>query len=144
MEGLLSGNWKGRMESFHQGGRKFILDGAHNPISMKEQVRSLKAQKVRDPWLVFGAMNDKKSREMLRVVSGFFSKVILTGIMGNRAKPLAMLVQEAKGLFKCVLTAQNVEEALRLARKASKPGASVVVTGSFYLVGEARKLLKKG
>jgi len=143
-EGLQCRNWKGRMESFHQGGRRFILDGAHNPISIKEQVRSLRAQKVRDPWLVFGAMNDKKSREMLRVASGFFSKVILTGIAGNRAKPVAMLVQEAKGFFKCVLTAQNVEEALALARKASNPGAMTVVTGSFYLVGEARKILKKG
>ncbi|MEI7750657.1 MAG: cyanophycin synthetase [Candidatus Omnitrophota bacterium] len=140
-EGLLSGNWKGRMEGFRQGGRKFILDGAHNPISMKEQVRSLRTQKVRDPWLVFGAMTDKKSCEMLKVVSGFFPKVILTGIAGNRAKPLAMLVQESKGLFKCVLTAQNVEEALSLAKKASNPGATVVVTGSFYLVGEARRIL---
>ena len=143
-EGLRCRNWKGRMESFPQNGRRFILDGAHNPISMKEQVRSLRAQKIQNPWLVFGAMNDKNSREMLRVLSGFFSKVILTGIAGNRAKPVAMLVQEAKGLFKCVLTAQNVEEAFGLARKASNPRANIVVTGSFYLVGEARKLLKEG
>ena len=55
-----------------------------------------------------------------------------------------MLVEEAKGLFKCVLTAQNVEEAFGLVKKASSPGASIVVTGSFYLVGEARKLFKTG
>ena len=141
-EGLQCRNWKGRMESFCRGGRRFILDGAHNPISMKEQIRSLRIQKIRDPWLVFGAMNDKKSREMLRLLSGFFSKVILTGITGNRAKPVALLVQEAKGLFKCVLTAQNVQGAFDLARKASNPGATIVVTGSFYLVGEARKILR--
>ncbi len=140
-KGLQSRNWKGRMETFYQDGRRFILDGAHNPISIKALVRSLKARKIRDPWLVFGAMNDKKSCEMLKMLSGFFSKVILTGIAGNRAKPVAMLAQEAKGLFKCVLTAQNLEEALGLARKASDPGAALVVTGSFYLVGEARKLL---
>ena len=143
-EGLRFRNWKGRMEAFHQDGRRFILDGAHNPISMKEQVHSLKAQKVRNPWLVFGAMNDKNSREMLRVASGFFSKVILTGIAGNRAKPVAILIEEAKGLFKCVLTAQNVREAFGLARKASNPGANIVVTGSFYLVGEARRILNHG
>jgi dihydrofolate synthase/folylpolyglutamate synthase len=141
LEGLRLRNWKGRMESFCKGGLRFILDGAHNPISMKEQVRSLRSQKIRNPWLVFGAMNDKKSSEMLRVLSGFFSKVILTGIEGNRAKPVAMLVREAKGLFKCVLTAQNTREAFDLARKASNPGATIVVTGSFYLVGEARKIL---
>lgn len=147
-KGLLSRNWKGRMETFHQGGRRFILDGAHNPISMKELVRSLKGDRplkilggLSPSWLVFGAMNDKNSREMLRSLGRFFSKVVLTGIVGNRAKPVAMLVSEAKGLFKCVLTAQNVEEALDLARKASNPGATIVVTGSFYLVGEARRIL---
>jgi dihydrofolate synthase/folylpolyglutamate synthase len=143
-EGLRSRNWKGRMESFCRGGRKFILDGAHNPISMQEQIRSLETQKIRDPWLVFGAMNDKNSREMLRVLSGFFSRVILTGITGNRAKPVTLLVEEAKGLFKCTLTAQNVEEALRLAKQASTPEAHIVVTGSFYLVGEARRILNHG
>ena len=91
---------------------------------------------------MFGAMNDKKSREMLRILAGFFPRVILTGIPGNRAKPVAMLVNEAKGLFKCVLTAQNVEEAVRLFQKAVPAGATAVVTGSFYLVGEARKILK--
>lgn len=143
-KGLGSRNWKGRMESFLKNGRRFILDGAHNPISMKELVRSLKTEGVRDPWLVFGAMNDKNSREMLRVLSGFFSKVILTGIAGSRAKPVAMLIEEAKGLFNSALAAQNVVEAFALAKKASGPGACIVVTGSFYLVGEARKVLKRG
>ena len=139
------------MESFRRGGRQFILDGAHNPISAKELVRSLRSPlytpgvyKGASAWLVFGAMNDKNSRGMLKILSGFFSKVILSGIAGNRAKPVAMLVNEAKGLFKCVLTAQNVEEAFGLARGAASPGASIVVTGSFYLVGEARRILKHG
>ncbi len=140
--GLRSGNWKGRMESFHQSGWRFILDGAHNPLSVRELVRSLKALKVRDPWLVFGAMCDKNSREMLKVLSRFFSKVILTGIAGNRAKPVAMLVCEAKGLFKCVLTAHNAKEAFCLLKKIAPAEKKVIVTGSFYLVGEARKLLK--
>jgi dihydrofolate synthase/folylpolyglutamate synthase len=140
--GLRSGNWKGRMESFYQNGGRFILDGAHNPLSVGELVRSLKVLKVRDPWLVFGAMCDKNSREMLKVLSRFFSKVILTGIAGNRAKPVAMLVDEAKGLFKCVLTAHDVKEAFGLLKEIAPAEKKVVVTGSFYLVGEARKLLK--
>jgi len=142
-EGLRYRNWIGRMEIFYRGGRKFILDGAHNPISVKEQVRSLEARKVRDPWLVFGAMSDKNSREMLRILSGLFSKVILTGIPSNRAKTVPMLLDEAKGLFKNVLPAQNVHEAFECIRKASNPGDAIVITGSFYLVGEARKILAR-
>ena len=152
--GLGTGGWKGRMESFRQGGRQFILDGAHNPLSAQALVQSLSHQPHRDrvsgrseagslkgSWLVFGAMMDKNSREMLKVLSRFFPKVILTGITGNRAKPVAILVHEAKGLFKCVLTAQNVEEAFYLLKNAASRGSTAVVTGSFYLVGEARKLL---
>jgi dihydrofolate synthase/folylpolyglutamate synthase len=139
--GLRSGDWKGRMESFHQSGRCFILDGAHNPFSVRELVRSLKVPKIRDPWLVFGAMCDKNSREMLKILSRFFSKVILTGIAGNRAKPVAMLISEAKGLFKCVLTAHDIKEAFGLLKKIAPAGKKIVVTGSFYLVGEARKIL---
>ena len=143
-KGLRSGDWKGRMESFQRGGRRFILDGAHNPLSMRELVRALKLLKIRKPWLVFGAMNDKNSRAMLKVLSGSFSKIILTGIAGNRAKSVAMLLEESKGLFKCVLTAYDVEEAFSLARKASSSGTPIVVTGSFYLVGEARRILNHG
>ena len=137
------------METFHRNGWRFILDGAHNPISAKELVGSLRSLlytpgvcRARDAWLVFGAMNDKKSHEMLKTFAGFFSKVILTGIPGNRAKTVGMLVEEAKGLFKCVFTAQNVQEAVGLFKKAAPAGATAVVTGSFYLVGEARKILK--
>ena len=37
--------------------------------------------------------------------------------------------------------AQNLEEALSIAKRASAREDLVCVTGSFYLVGEARKLL---
>jgi dihydrofolate synthase/folylpolyglutamate synthase len=129
------------MEIFHRRGRRVILDGAHNPISIRELVRSLKTKGIQDPWLVFGAMNDKNSRGMLKILSGSFSKVILTGIGGNRAKTLGMLAEESKGLFKCVLMAQNMEEALDLLKKVSRTRETIVVTGSFYLVGQARRKL---
>ncbi|HNX68362.1 MAG TPA: cyanophycin synthetase [Candidatus Omnitrophota bacterium] len=145
-EGLLARNWMGRMETFCKSGRIFLLDGAHNPISMAALVRSLRVAgvKPRFSWLVFGAMNDKDSRRMLEILSRYFSRVILTGIGSPRAKTSGMLVQEAKGLFKSMLTSQNVREAFALVRKVSQPGARVVITGSFYLVGEMRKLLKTG
>ncbi|MFH0984798.1 MAG: folylpolyglutamate synthase/dihydrofolate synthase family protein [Candidatus Omnitrophota bacterium] len=141
-KGLQCRNWQGRMESFYRGGSRLILDGAHNPLSVKELISSLKAMKIRDPWLVFGAMRDKNSQGMLKILSGFFSKVILTEIAGNRAKSAAMLVEEAKGLFNCILTAHDIEEALGLLKRSAAAKETAVITGSFYLVGEARKILK--
>jgi len=146
-------NWPGRMERFRRFGREFILDGAHNPISAAALVRSLhpSQHRVLTPgvntrcwkgWVVFGAMQDKNSKAMLKELSRHFRKIIVTGIANNRAKTAGMLLEEAKNLFKCVLPAQNTGEALRLARKVSDPSEPIVVTGSFYLAGEARKLLK--
>ena len=45
-------------------------------------------------------------------------------------------------LFKCALTAHDVKEAFGLLKEIAPSEKKVVVTGSFYLVGEARKLLK--
>jgi folylpolyglutamate synthase/dihydropteroate synthase len=67
--------------------------------------------------------------------------VILTGVRGNRAKTMGMLLDEAKDFFNMVLTAHKPEEAMDLIRKASDPSDTIVVTGSFYLVGEARRIL---
>lgn len=146
-QGLLRDDWKGRMETVHRGGRRFILDGAHNPISIQVLVQSLKNEKAvfrRKPlWLIFGAMLDKNSAGMLKILSRIFSHVILTGMSMKRAKPVSMLMQEAKGLFHGMFAALHVPEALSLARQASEPNDTIVVTGSFYLVGEARKILKR-
>ena len=142
-DGLRCRAWKGRMERFRRKSRTFLLDGAHNPLSIQQLVRELaRRTDMKDSWLVFGAMHDKNSRNMLRILSRFFTKAILTRVENPRAKMVGLLLEEAKGLFKEVVPVQNVREAIAFLEKASNPGASAVVTGSFYLVGEARKILK--
>jgi len=87
-------------------------------------------------------MQDKDSGTMLRVLSCVFDKIILTGVQCGRAKAIRLLAEEAKDLFKVTIPAQNVGEAFCLVEEISDPGDLVLVTGSFYLVGEARKILK--
>lgn len=132
-------DWKGRMERFRRSGHEYILDGAHNLISVKSLIKS--SAKGRSPWLIFGAMRDKNSGAMLKMLARHFDRIILTGIKNNRAKTAGELLRESKSLFKCALLAQNIEEAIRTMELVSEANASVVVTGSFYLVGEARKIL---
>ncbi len=141
LKGLLAKNWIGRLERFNRSGAKIILDGAHNPISVKCLLESFELKNFnRNTWLVFGAMNDKNSHEMLKIFSRKFKNVILTTVAGSRAKPVSLLTSEAKGLFSAVIPSKNVEEAFCFL-VAIKP-KMVVVAGSFYLVGEARKILK--
>lgn len=164
-KGLRYSNWKGRMEFFRRYGHTWILDGAHNPISVSELVKSLKQNKNCGPfhapgvchgqrknkrpvcvggrktWLIFGAMADKNSRKMLEISSRYFSKIILVRIPHDRAKTPGMLAEEAKDFFNVMLVAETMKEAIRVFRAVSDSDTTAVVTGSFYLVGEARKIL---
>ncbi len=143
--GLRCRAWKGRMECFRRRSGTFLLDGAHNPISVRQLVRELERRRdMKDAWLVFGAMHDKNSRKMLEILSRFFTKAVLTRVDNPRAKALGLLIEEAKGLFRVVVPARNAHEAIAFVKKVSGSGTSAVITGSFYLVGEARKLLKNG
>jgi len=69
--------------------------------------------------------------------------VILVVMSGNRAKSVTLLVREANGFFPCMLTASCMTEALELLKKTHERDP-VMVTGSFYLVGEARRILTHG
>ncbi len=144
-QGLKLQNWAGRMESAPRFAREFILDGAHNPLSVRRLVSEIKKQgKNKDLWLVFGAMRDKNSLKMLDLLSRHFRKILLVPIRNVRAKSLGMLLKEANGLFDVLVPVQNFGEAMVFLRKNTLPGSRIVVTGSFYLVGEAKKALKNG
>lgn len=137
-------NWSGRMERLHAFRREFILDGAHNPVSVQGMVKAAGGLcRPRETWVIFGAMQDKNSEVMLRVLSRRFRKIVLTKIQNPRARSVGVLLEQAKGLFKIAIPAQNIREAISRAREGSRAGSSILVTGSFYLVGEARKLLRK-
>ncbi|MBU9888837.1 MAG: hypothetical protein KTQ49_03075, partial [Candidatus Omnitrophica bacterium] len=78
VEGLRAGAWQGRMEYLRRRGRTFLLDGAHNPISVRQLVVELcRRPEMKNAWLIFGAMQDKDTRTMLETLSRFFATVIL-------------------------------------------------------------------
>jgi len=141
-EGLKAGDWPGRMETFR---RKcdIMLDGAHNPSSAEALTRSLKKEfPRRHAVLVFGAARDKNSKEMLRVLSGYFREIVLTKSASARSQDLNVLIEQARGLFQRVYPEANTTEAVSLAESLSPSDGLVVVTGSFYVLGEVRAVLK--
>ncbi len=140
MRRALSGlKWPGRLEVVG-GNPKIILDAAHNSHATMTLVRFLKthfqqAKKV----LVFGVMKDKDFPAMLAELFPLFDRVILTKPdIGRAASPeeLAVYVPEA-------ITADSVEHALDRALPLAGTEGLVVITGSFYTIGEAKRLLEK-
>lgn len=137
----------GRGEIINEGGRVYILDGAHNEISMREVRKFLQQYfscgKIN---LIFGILKDKNIERVLEMIVPCAEKVIFTAPSGVRERrtPPDYLLSLAKKMFpfKEMGVSKNVAQAFKMANEffSLEP---VVVTGSFYIVGEARSILKR-
>jgi dihydrofolate synthase/folylpolyglutamate synthase len=141
VSGLASTKIAGRMEQVWTEPR-VIVDGAHNAASIQALIRALGAHVAYDSLvLVFGCAQDKDITGMLKQIALGADKVIFTRARNN---PRATEPEELWAKFndlsgKMAQTAASLEEAVRLANRAVSREDLIVVTGSFYLVGEAKK-----
>jgi dihydrofolate synthase/folylpolyglutamate synthase len=121
-----------------------VLDGAHNPESVRALVKTV-VQYLRFDALVvvFGVAADKHFEPMLRALAGVADKVVFTRAAGNKrsADPAALQKRYRALGGRLSFVAPTVREALEVARKGCGSGDAVCVTGSFYVVGEARAIL---
>lgn len=142
-EGLAKTQVPGRMEVVWREPR-ILLDGAHNPAAVSALIKSIGAHVPYDSMvMIFGCAADKDVDEMLRRVALGADKVIFTRAKGN---PRAMDPHELSRRFnhlsgKMSQVADSLDDALSIAARAAGRDDLAAVTGSFYLVGEAKKLL---
>jgi dihydrofolate synthase / folylpolyglutamate synthase len=127
----LEASWPGRMEKLELQNRAVILDGAHNPAAARALAASLKPGFA----LIFGAMARKDVRGVLEPLRELASGVrfVSPGVLGADPKALAL---EFDGT-----AFDSLETALQASLESLPERGRVLVTGSLYLVAEARKLL---
>jgi dihydrofolate synthase/folylpolyglutamate synthase len=118
-----------------------IVDAAHNPVSARALAAALKSVPRRRTILVFGASADKDYKGMLKTLLPLADLAIFTKALSSRAAAPSDLMRHAKG--RAAVAAGSVARALALARKAAGPEDAIVVTGSFYVAGEALGLLNR-
>jgi dihydrofolate synthase/folylpolyglutamate synthase len=141
IRGLAATVLPGRMEFVHEKPR-VLIDGAHNAASIGALIKSLGAHVQYDSLvMVFGCGQDKDVQGMLQQVALGADKIIFTEAKGNpRAVEVGdLLKQFAEVSGKMAQTADNLPDALKLASHAVSREDLIVVCGSFYLAGEARK-----
>lgn len=126
-------------------GREWILDVAHNPAGAWALRAGLRdAFSLDHPrTLIFSCLRDKPIAEMAQILFPVFEQVILAPIHSPRAATLEDLLAAASTTGTPARAASDGAEALRMAEDAADGGA-IVVSGSVYLVGEARTLLLDG
>ncbi|HLK20809.1 MAG TPA: folylpolyglutamate synthase/dihydrofolate synthase family protein [Bryobacteraceae bacterium] len=132
--GIAQTVWPGRLElvSRHP---EMILDGAHNPAgarALADYIRGFYAD--RKIWIVYGVMRDKAVDEMTALLFPLAERVILTAPNNSRALPPQEIHTPGATI------AASVSQALALLRDAP-PETAIFITGSLFVVGEARALL---
>lgn len=141
--GLASSHWPGRMELF-RGQPLILLDGAHNPHSVATLCHNLKKLfPNRRKILIFGTSRDKRSDRMIPFLAEVVETCILTQSRTARAKEIELLLTEAYGKFREIIPTSSSRKAFTLAQQLAGPRDLIVVTGSFYLIGEIRPLCRK-
>jgi dihydrofolate synthase/folylpolyglutamate synthase len=141
-DGIATTRWPGRLERVAER-PDIILDGAHNPAGARALARYIRREHAgRRLRLVYGVMRDKPVGEMTAELFPLAASVFVTAPENARAMPSAGLIREAAP-HPDIRTAPNIATALDIARIEAMPDDVIVVTGSLFLVGEARALLVK-
>ncbi len=113
-----------------------ILDGAHNPAGARALAAYIREFFAREPIrLIFGAMRDKAIEEVTNTLFPLASEIILTTPNQPRALSAESLAEMTGAPVKI---AASVREALAMAESAPM---ATFVTGSLFLVGEAREIV---
>ncbi|GAG28360.1 unnamed protein product, partial [marine sediment metagenome] len=137
--GLKKVSLVGRMEMICKDPR-IMIDGAHNAASIRALMCATGQNIPYDSMVViFGCNKDKDIDGMLNQLRYGADKVIFT--RSNSAK--AMLPEELADIYtektgKMCQTALSLVEALRLAKGAISKEDLICITGSFYLIGQAK------
>ena len=139
--GIAAAVWPGRLEHVRER-PTIILDGAHNPAAARALAayitRFYATARLR---MIFGIMRDKAAAEIAAILFPLAWQVIVTAPRQSRAlapESLRAVVDHPN-----LQIAPTLEESLRLIEDAS-PNDVIFITGSLFLVAEARALLVSG
>ncbi len=135
-DGIAEARWPGRIEHVSPN-PDTILDGAHNPAGARALARYLQRfYGTRRIWLVYGAMRDKAIEEVAGILFPTATELVLTAPDTPRAlRPEALAEFAGRGHIE-----PTVEAAIDYARTHAADEDVIVITGSLFVVGEARKL----
>lgn len=135
LDGIRDARWPGRLELVSRT-PEIMLDGAHNPAGARALARYLERFHAgRRIGMIFGAMRDKAFEEVTSILFPLVDELICTAPDQPRAlRPGAMLEITPHPNAR---VAETLGEALALPRHCDV----LIITGSLYLVGEARALL---
>ncbi len=139
-KGLAKAFLPGRFEII----KNIVMDGAHTVKSISNTIETLNSVfPGKKAHLVFACAGDKDIKDIVPLFKGKFSSIIFTEPKTVRhcdAEKTSQIAA-ASGVFGKI--EKDVAEAIKSAEQAAENKDIILITGSFYLVAEAKQLLKK-
>lgn len=142
-EGLSRTYWPGRFEMVG-GDPLIILDCAHNPdgaMALASSVREL--LDARHLILVVGILRDKRVEDIIGQLAPIAAEVITTEPLSPRAIDAVSLAEVVRRKNRAVTAEPSISRALAHALSVARRDDVILVAGSIYLVGEARRVLRR-
>ncbi|MCS6777100.1 MAG: folylpolyglutamate synthase/dihydrofolate synthase family protein [Chloroherpetonaceae bacterium] len=121
-------------------GPLIVLDGAHNEMAaqaLSEPVQALRQQhQIRRILLVIGMLGGHDPEGVLAALAPHAEHIFVCQPRWKRALPAEELARVARRFTRRVKCVPDVLEAVRAALALSTPEDMLLITGSFYTVGE--------
>lgn len=141
IEGINQAKLPGRFEIISKQGVQFVFDGAHTPVSIKRLLETWNSIFDRKGILIFGSAADKNPTMMAKLLSPHFDTIIISTPGTFKESYPEEVYEIFRKYSKNVHLIKNPPEAYSKALEFSRQEVPVLVTGSFYMVSEIRKLV---
>lgn len=137
-QGLKATRWPGRLEVVAQSPLTMV-DGAHNLMSIHKLSDYLEEyHSDKKITLVTGVLDDKAYSAMFKRLLPLCARVVLTQAKTERAIAPESLYKVARDLCPDVTIINDIPEAILHAEKKTGAADMICISGSLYVVGEAK------
>jgi dihydrofolate synthase/folylpolyglutamate synthase len=139
-------DWCGRWQTMQLSDKTLILDASHNPEGsevLNENLHKLIERIGQKPIIVAGTLGEFRARSLMSVVSRHARELYLLAPDQSRATPteaLATCIPEGNTAPVFHRRLEDLFPAVGICT-LGKPGDTIVVTGSLYLIGEVLERL---
>ncbi len=133
----------GRFQRLRIGGRRVIVDGAHNAEGIAALLMEFSGR--RPAVCVAAFMSDKDSGALAAALAAETERLVLTRSFSYRSAPPEAVRKLLPAPFRrAAMVIENPLEAVRRAVGLAPEGGTVLVAGSLYLAGDVLAWLKGG
>lgn len=138
--GLFKNKWPGRLEVVSSS-PYIILDGAHNLDAARTLSKFLSKEfHGKKITVITGMLDDKPYPAMLKSILSVCSRAIFTKPVIDRALEPEALYEASKGIVKNTKIIPDIKGAIDYAVKTASKDEVICITGSLYVVGEAKAI----